>query len=232
MAAEERQQESIQNSMFCLSSAALRGESDFGLAAMTAALAYHGRCPMTPLRPRFRLEALEDRLTPVSPADVFNAVAFTRVHTAALDNTFDNPGLYTIATNAPTTRAAAASIEAQAEAAAGVLSQFMADLAKQIQANPTANEGLQVYLNEAAAFRLQALTNQGAAQLIVNFVDTTNSINAAGQQALAAAIIAQQTANNSANGTGTAASSASSTSTTNTSTSGIPQSVLNSLNGT
>jgi hypothetical protein len=199
---------------------------------------------------RFRIgvEALEDRLTPVSPADVFNAVAVTQGHIATLDNTFDNPGLYTIPTNAPSTRAAAATIAAQAEAAAGVLSQFMTDLANKIQANPAASEALQVYLNQAATFRLKAQTNQGAAQQIVNFVDLTNSINAAAQRALAAGIAAGQTSTNpSSAGTGTIPTSTtfptsttiptsttntntSSTDTSSTNTSGVPQSILDQLN--
>ena len=184
---------------------------------------------MTAFRPRFQVEALEDRLNPVTPADVFNAIAVTQAHTASLDATLHNPGLYTVATNAPSTRAAAATIEAQAEAAVAVLEQFMADLANQIQANPAASASLQVYLNQAATVRLNAQTNQGTAQLIVNFVDITNDINSEAQRALAAAIAEERGLNTTTTGTDTTTTTTNSTTTT-TNTSGVPQNILDQLN--
>lgn len=143
---------------------------------------------MNALQFRPRAEALEDRSNPVSPADVFSAAATTQANVAILEYATDHPGTFTIATNAPSTKAVANGIVAQSQKAVSDLDQFMADLAAEIQKNPAASGELQAYLNQAATVRLQALTNMGTAQLIVNFIDITNRINADAQKALSTAM--------------------------------------------
>jgi hypothetical protein len=143
---------------------------------------------MNPFQTRLRAEALEDRLTPVSPADVFAAITTTQTNSAVLASLRDNPGTFTIPTNAPSTKATAQAIRAQSEQAAAVLDEFMGDLFDQIQANPAASAPLNQVLEQMAYLRLQALNNQGTAIVLVAFIDNTNNINAAAQKALSNAL--------------------------------------------
>jgi hypothetical protein len=144
---------------------------------------------MNTLTFRPRAEALEDRATPVSPADLAAAVANAHTNAELLEFYRGNPDTFTVATNAPSTRVTAQAIIDQSQKAIADIDVFIGDLVAQAAANPSASATLKTALDQVIRTRLRTLDNLGTAQQVVMFIDVTNQINSAGQRALATALL-------------------------------------------